>query len=61
MQGRLVRSWIYNAVRAHSEQKRLRDAVVKEHFASIKPQLLGYIFDVLVRYSDSRRILAESK
>ena len=31
------------------EDKRLRDAVVKEYFAKIKPQLLGYIFDVLVK------------
>jgi hypothetical protein len=31
------------------ESERLRDTVVKAKFARLKPPLLGYIFDILVK------------
>lgn len=43
------------------ECKRLRDAVVKEYFSSIKPLLLGYIFDILVKVLNFKKNNSEIK
>jgi len=40
---------IITALERIPESKRLKDTVVKERFAAIKPNLLGYIFDIIAK------------